>query len=71
MNNTFTLEETVQLPVSRPNLGLTRGAIGRVVYVYTDQPSKADAEFFSRENGRFAIAVLTKDPELSVLAFYP
>jgi len=70
MSPIFVPEEKVRLPEDVPGLGLKRGTVGRVIYVYPNKPHMADVEF-PRENGKYAIGILTKDPELYAVDFYP
>jgi hypothetical protein len=70
VSETFLPDEYVRLPLDVLEFGLKQGVVGRVIYIYPRRPYMADVEF-PREDGRFVIALLIKDPEVSVEDFYP
>lgn len=70
MAEAFWPEEVVRLPKDVPRLGLKQGAVGRIIHIYPNRPHMADVEF-PRDGGKATIAILTKEPELSLVGFYP
>lgn len=70
MIEVFWPEEVVRLPEDVPRLGLKQGTVGRIIHIYPNRPHTADVEF-PRDGGKVAIAILKKDPELSIVGFYP
>lgn len=70
MGEVFWPEEVVRLPEDVPRLGLKQGTVGRIIHIYPNRPHMADVEF-PRNCGKAAIAILNKDPDLSIVGFYP
>lgn len=60
----------MRLPKDKPEYGLKAGSVGRIIHIYPNRPHMADVEFMG-DGGKRAIAILTKDPELSIVGFYP
>ena len=70
MSPIFVLGEKVRLPEDVLALGLQQGQVGKVIYVYPNRQHVADVEF-PREDGKYVIAILAKDPGLYIVDFYP
>ena len=70
MTEVFWPREVVRLPEDVPRLGLKEGTVGRIIHIYPNRPYMADVEF-PLDGGKAAIAILSKDPELSIKGFYP
>lgn len=70
MVEVFWPEEVVRLPEDAGRLGLKRGALGKIIHTYPNRPHMADVEF-PRDGEKPAVAILTKDPELCIVGFYP
>lgn len=70
MVEVFWPQEVVRLPEDVPRLGLKKGTVGRIIHIYPNRSHMADVEF-PLDGGKTTIAILSKDPELYVVGFYP
>lgn len=66
----FWPEEVVRLPEDVPRFGLKQGVVGRIIHIYPNRPHTADVEF-PLDGEKTVVAILAKNPELSIVAFYP